>query len=862
MREGRVVGLANHTILLAKDGSEVPIDDSAAPIRCKAGEIVGCVLVFRDISSRKREEAASFERNRLVALRADVGTALSSVENTRTVLQNCCEAFVRHLDLAFARIWTLDEGDDVLRLEASAGDYKHLDGTHSRIKVGEFKIGRIAESRQPHLTNNVADDPNIGDPEWAAKENMVAFAGYPLIVEDRLVGVIAMFARRELTASIVEELNPVVHGISQYIDRKHAEGKLDDHAELYRVTLSSIGDGVITTDTDGSVTFMNEVASDLTGWTATAGFGQPLEKVFRIVDETTRETVENPASKVLREGGPKELTKNIVLIAKDGVERPIDESAAPILDDAGNVIGVVLVFHDTGRRRDAARHLQESEVRFGQLADSMPQIVWASKPDGTFDYYNRRWFQYINLNPSQIEEARWDLYIHPDDLSSAYKRWQESLASGKRYKTEFRVRDAKGEYRWFLAQALPVTDDDGKITRWFGTCTDVDEEKQTANELRNVAARLSEADRRKDEFIAMLAHELRNPLAPIRNALQILRITGGSDNKLRSASEMMERQVGQLVRLVDDLLDVSRISRGKIELRRERIELDSVVYHALEAARPSCENGGVEFNIRMPEEPIFVYGDAARLAQAFGNVLNNACKFTDRDGRIDLSVDPEDEQAVVRILDTGIGISPQQLPRIFDMFVQADTSLERSASGLGIGLTLVKNLIEMHEGTVEAFSNGLGSGSQFTLRIPRLKEQVMPASTLDAAIHPTLDGPGRRILVVDDNIDSAESLSMLLEISGHTVQMAHDGVEAVEKAANFLPEVVLLDIGLPRLNGYEAARKIRQEIWGKRMVLIALTGWGQEEDRQRSRDAGFDDHMVKPVDHIELMKSLDEIEVR
>jgi CheY-like chemotaxis protein len=329
---------------------------------------------------------------------------------------------------------------------------------------------------------------------------------------------------------------------------------------------------------------------------------------------------------------------------------------------------------------------------------------------------------------------------------------------------------------------------------------------------------------------------------------------------LRAASEMMERQVRQLVRLVDDLLDVSRISRGKINLRRDVVELGSVISEATEAARESCESGGVELSVEAAVEPILLNGDAARLTQAIGNLLNNSCKFTDEGGRIELSVERESDAAVIRVRDTGIGMSPDQIPYIFDMFVQADTSLERTGSGLGIGLKLVKNLVEMHGGTVEATSAGLGKGSEFVVRLPAINDfqelphsaEVTPASKASA--------PGRRILVVDDNLDSAESMSLLLEISGHDVRTVYDGVAAVETASSFLPEIVLLDIGLPKLNGYEAARKIRSEDWGKNMYLMALTGWGQDKDRERSKEAGFDCHLVKPIDPVELMKRLADVE--
>jgi signal transduction histidine kinase/ActR/RegA family two-component response regulator len=358
---------------------------------------------------------------------------------------------------------------------------------------------------------------------------------------------------------------------------------------------------------------------------------------------------------------------------------------------------------------------------------------------------------------------------------------------------------------------------------------------------------LREADRNKSEFLAMLAHELRNPLAPVRNALEILRRSGDDQQNVKPVIQMMERQVAQMVRLVDDLLDMSRISRNKMELRKNAIELASVVHQAVEAARPLCASMAHELIVTLPPEPIYVKADAGRLAQVVGNLLNNACKFTEKGGRIQLTVGREDDQAVIRVQDTGIGIAREHLPDIFDMFVQGDTSLERARDGLGVGLTLVKTLVELHDGTVEANSAGVGKGSEFVVRLP-LVSAARPTSPQAPVVKPVAM-PVRRILVVDDNKDSADSLATLLKLMGHEVHTAHDGVEAVDTAAQVEPEVILLDIGLPRLNGYEAARRIReQRRTGSTLTLVALSGWGQEEDRRRSEAAGFDAHLVKPVD--------------
>ncbi len=345
----------------------------------------------------------------------------------------------------------------------------------------------------------------------------------------------------------------------------------------------------------------------------------------------------------------------------------------------------------------------------------------------------------------------------------------------------------------------------------------------------------------------MLAHELRNPLAPLGNALQILEQAGADMPADRSAIDMMQRQMAQMVRLVDELLDVSRVSRGTIELRRGRIELTTLVRHAAEAAQTECNAMRQELIVAVPSTPMFLDGDPARLLQVIGNLLSNASKFTEGGGRIELQMTRAGDHALIRIRDNGIGITQAQLLRVFDMFAQADTSLERTRSGLGIGLTLVKTLVEMHGGSVAAHSDGPGKGSEFVVWLPILIGAGTAWPAPPERIERTPTTPGHRILVVDDNHDAANSLAALLRMRGHEVCIAHDGVRAVEDAATLSPDLILLDIGLPGMNGFEAARRIRERRTDRRFMLVALTGWSQDDDRRRSREAGFDAHLVKPV---------------
>jgi len=381
-----------------------------------------------------------------------------------------------------------------------------------------------------------------------------------------------------------------------------------------------------------------------------------------------------------------------------------------------------------------------------------------------------------------------------------------------------------------------------------------DAARKRTDELVN---ELSEANRRKDEFLAILAHELRNPLAPIRNGLQIIRLAGDNKAAAEQARTMMEEQLAHMVRLIDDLLDISRITRGKIELRKKRVELAAVIQSAVESSRPLIEASGHELTVTLPPEPIFLEADLTRLAQVFSNLLNNAAKYTDRGGRIRLTALEQESDVVIKVQDTGIGIPADMLSKVFEMFMQVDRSLERTQGGLGIGLTLVKRLVDMHGGSSEARSDGPGKGSEVVVRLPIMvappaqkpqpcngcREQANAAST-------------RRILVVDDSPELARSFDTLLRLMGHESRVAYDGLEAVEAAQAFRPDLVLMDIGMPRVDGYEAARRMREQPWGKDMVLVAMTGWGQDEDRRRSKEAGFDRHLVKPVDLATLQEVL------
>ena len=417
-----------------------------------------------------------------------------------------------------------------------------------------------------------------------------------------------------------------------------------------------------------------------------------------------------------------------------------------------------------------------------------------------------------------------------------------ALQEDKEYNgCEIIVERTDGSRRIMLAHANPLRDEWGTLTGAVNILVDITDRKRAEDALR-------EADRRKDEFLAILAHELRNPLAALRNALQLLRLGAGHEETLEQARDIMERQLNQMVRLVDDLMDASRIPRNMLELRKERVELASIIQSAVESTRPLVEQCGHELIVVVTPQPIFLLADPVRLAQVFCNLLSNAAKYTERGGHIWISAAREGDVVIVTVRDTGIGIPAHKLSEIFEPFKQLDRSLERAQGGLGIGLSLARGLVELHGGTLEARSAGPGNGSEFSATFPLLGMGTCPEpQAKQIRLKPPMSSKFR-ILVVDDNEDSAASLAIMLDLMGHDTRIAHDGVAAVEAAQDFQPEVVLLDIGMPKLNGYDAARRIREQSWGRTIFLIAMTGWGQDEDKHRAACAGFNLHMTKPVD--------------
>ncbi len=757
-------------------------------------------------------------------------------------------------------------------------------------------------------------------------------------------------------------------------------------AHWLNVTLHSIGDAVIATDAEARVTFMNPVAEALTGWTAEDAAGVPLDTVFHIVNEATRRTVESPVAKALREGVVVGLANHTLLLARDGTERPIDDSAAPIRDEAGQVAGVVLVFRDITERYRHEQEVRDASEYAQNILATLRESFLVLDRDLRVVSANACFYQTFHVSPETTEgrlvyelgSGQWDIpalrtlleellpqnhefndfeveHTFPDigrknmrlnarrvrkpgnhselillaieDVTDGWLAQYQLVISEQRYRRLFETakdgilildagtmavvdanpymsellgysrEDFEGRQLWEIGlfrdkseseaavrtlraerylryEDLPLKSEGGKVQEvdiianvyqedghQVAQCNirDITERRQLERQIQTQARELADAGRRKDEFLAMLSHELRNPMAPIFSALHLIGQLDGENKLQREARGVVERQVRHLSRLVDDLLEVSRITTERIRLHTERVDVRGVVQRAVERVQPLVERREQTLSVALPDGPLWLQADATRLEQIIGNLLHNASKYNDAGGQVWLTVEGQDDaegtsaHAVLRVRDDGIGMAPDVRPHVFDLFTQADKSLDRAEGGLGIGLALVKNLVELHRGTVEAHSEGIGRGSEFVVRLPladgRAPEHAPPQPAATTA------GP-LRVLVVDDSEDAARMSAMLLRSWGHEVRVAHDGPAALERAAGFHPHVILLDIGLPGMDGYEVARHVRQNPHLTGTRLVAVTGYGQDTDRRRSEEAGFDVHLVKPVEPSALKELL------
>lgn len=618
-------------------------------------------------------------------------------------------------------------------------------------------------------------------------------------------------------------------------ERRRTEQALSRLAAI----VTSSDDAILSMDLQGTVLTWNEGAHALYGYAADEMIGGSMDKLI-------------PADRSGEEG---ELLRRIskgeridhyetVRLHRSGRSIPVSLMVSPLRDPDGAIVGVSKISRDLTRQKQIEASLQESQERFHLLADNMDQLAWITGPDGKNAWFNKRWEEYTGIASGEIE-GRMSKIQHPEYAETVVRSLRASMEKGRPWEAIMPLRRADGRYRWFLGRTTPLRDASGKVLHWFGTNTDITDRMRAEEALRM-------ADRRKDEFLATLAHELRNPLAPLRSGFEVLDQAQSEEERLR-ARGIMKRQVDHMVRLVDDLLDVGRISSGRLVLMKGPMEIAAALDMALDSVRPSISAKGQHLDVHVPRRSLVIEADAARITQVLSNLLHNASKFTPQGGHITVRVDEHDDRVDISVQDDGVGIPENMIERVFDMFAQVDPS-ERSKAGggLGIGLHIVQRIVSMHGGEVMAESAGKGTGTTFRLWFPLMKgHQVLP---VEEHVAPQVNG--ERVLVVDDNEDSTYMLAVILRAAHCDTRIANSGDEALRLGEAYLPTVVLLDIGMPDMDGYETCRRIRATEWGRAIRIIALTGWGQEEDKEDSRSAGFDGHLVKPVDRMALLEAI------
>jgi PAS domain S-box-containing protein len=628
--------------------------------------------------------------------------------------------------------------------------------------------------------------------------------------------------------------------------------------ELLAVTMASIREGVIATDLEGRVIFLNDAAETLLGRKWTDVERRPLASVFKIANAESHEPLSDIVAGVMRSGSWASDGGDIELVAQNGQVLPIEVSAVPIRSEDGGIYGTVLTVRDCSERKRAEKELQRlfaavhaEREWLSQVLTSINDEVYFTDTEKRYTFVNAsalRQFGHSFVQGVEVEKVSADLSVfRPDGTPRPIEESPPLRAlAGEIIRDEEQIvrNPRSGELRHRQVSAAPVRDAGGTIIGSVSVVRDITERKRVEDALRD-------ADRRKNIFLATLSHELRNPLAPIRTAARLLESALVSQADLQRCRSIISRQVAQMASLLDDLLDVSRLTRGELTLKKSYVPLQQVLDAAVEAVQPLINAKQHRLQLELLPSPLMLEVDPVRLTQVVSNLLTNAAKYTDPAGEITLGCRLEADSLIIFVRDNGIGLAPETFSRVFDMFVQIEPTKERSEGGLGIGLALVKALVELHGGNIEVRSAGHQQGTTFTVVLPRSIIAAEPARMISSD-RDARGVPSRCVLIADDNPDGAEILAMLLQTSGHTVHVANDGAAAFELAARLRPDIAVLDIGMPGLSGYEVAKRIRCEAWGARMTLIAVTGWGQEEDKREALAVGFDFHVTKPMDPAHL----------
>jgi PAS domain S-box-containing protein len=773
-------------------------------------------------------------------------------------------------DATMASIYVADPAGGELELAASIGMDQRLAAALARVAVGEQEAacGRAAHLREAVIVPDMLEEPRMQP--WlplAQAYGIRACWSYPLHSPgEGVTGTLAFYHRApgspdpaqdkdiayfsDLAALIVQRHLRERDSERRELDAQQrlsaAVAESERRRRLYEAIFSTTPDLVYVFDLEHRFIYANAVLLQMWGrsWDEAIGrncleLGYPdwhAEMHSREIEQV------KATRRPIRGEVPFEGTFG---------RRIYEYIFVPVLGPDGEVEAVAGTTRDVTERKQFEDELLASEQRFRTITNAMPQMVWTALPDGTIDYHNDQFYDFVGLRQGAVEGTVWaDAVLHPDDRQAGREVWQRSVVRGEPYEMTYRLRHRSGSYRWILARALPLRDPDGRIVKWMGTDTDIHEKKLAEDALQD-------ANQRKDEFLAMLAHELRNPLAPISAAAQVLRIAPADPGKVRNFADVIARQVNHMTSLVNDLLDVSRVTRGMVQYEKAEVDLRGAILSAAEQVHPLVEarRHVLSMALGADDTPVTVLGDRARLTQVFANLLGNAAKYTAAGGRIAVALQLAAGSARIDVSDNGSGIEGALLPQVFDLFTQGARTPDRAQGGLGLGLALARTIVLAHGGRIEAHSEGPGMGSRFSVELPLAFNRAGGADG-DEAGGTGAPGAPLSLVLVDDNVDAVTMLAALLAAAGHRVESFSDPRSALAAAPAAAPDVFILDIGMPGMDGYELARRLRALPACRNALFIALTGYGQEGDRELSRQAGFDQHFVKPVDAGQLLEAL------
>ncbi len=799
----------------------------------------------------RRAESALAETARLAASRMDVADALTRGANLREALQHCCEALVRRLDAAFVRIWTLNEAENVLELQGSAGLYTHLNGPHGRVKVGEFKIGRIARDRKPHLTNAVPSDPNVSDPEWARREGMIAFAGFPLIGEGRVVGVLAMFSRHSHSEGLLHELSPLADGIAQYIQRKEAELALRRSEERSRLLLESTGEGIYGIDRAGHCTFANPACVRL------LGYDRPEDLLTRSMhalihhsraDGTLYPEEECPISRACVAGQATHVNDE-VFWRRGGTSFPVEYRSYPIIRD-GELLGAVVTFIDVSGRRRAEELIRLRERALRAVSQGI-LITDPNRDDEPISYVNPAFQRLTGYTLGEARGRDVEFLFGPDTEPASIAGLQNAFRDGCEYETELLLFRKDGTRFWGILSVAPVKEA-GRTTHFVGVLTDVTDRRRFEEELKAAKEAAEHANVAKSQFLANMSHELRTPLNAVILYSELLQEEAGDLGVQQFIPDLEKiRGAGKhLLALVNGVLDLSKIEAGKMDLYTETFDVPAIVQEVAVTVEPLVQKKANRLEVHCAADLGSIHSDLTKVRQILFNLLSNACKFTEK-GTVTLDVTREraDEQEWVqfRVEDTGIGMTAEQMASLFTPFTQADASTTRKYGGTGLGLTIARHFAEVMGGGLTMESEP-GKGTVFTARLPT---RIASGEAKAAALSPgnaAFGGKGT-VLVIDDELTSRDLFMRFLAAEGFRPISAADGEEGIRLARTVHPDIILLDVLMPRVDGWAVLSALKADAALRDIPVVMVT---MVDDDGMGYMLGAAEFLTKPIDRDRL----------